>query len=278
MTFVAFISCGHSSGDIVKIVEERDSLKNVANQRQKYIENMGELITLVNTGLDSITAEENMIFPTISENGYSKDVVLSKIDNIAKLIESQKEEIQKLEKRIADDAESGVSVENDKMKQIINRFKGQLAEKDRQIAMLKEELSKKNADISNLQKKLGSYSQTIEELDRKNAMQTEALKRQDAMLNHCYMIVADKKSLQNAGIVKKGKLVAQGALDRSKFARVDIRSFTEMEFDAKHPRILTPMPEGSYTLTTNGKNHYSLKINNPSEFWRISNYLVIQTN
>lgn len=278
LSLLVFNACGHSSNEVVRIVEERDSLKNVANQRQKYIENMGELINLVNSGLDSITAEENMIFPSISEKGYSKDAMLSKVDNIAKLIANQKEEIAKLEKRLADDAESGVATEDDNMQRMIDRFKSQLAEKDRQIAILKNELSQKNADISNLQKKIGSYSQAIAELDRKNAMQTEALKRQDAMLNHCYMIVADKKTLQNSGIVKKGKLVAQGALDRSKFARVDIRSFTEMEFDAKHPRILTPMPEGSYTLTTNGKNHYSLKINNPSEFWRISNYLVIQTN
>lgn len=278
LSLFAFDSCGHSSNEVVKIVEERDSLKNVANQRQKYIENMGELINLVNSGLDSIAAEENMIFPFISEKGYSKDDMLSKVDNIARLIAKQKEEIARLEKRIADDTESGAAPEDDNMQMMIDRFKSQIAEKDRQIAMLKNELSQKNTDISNLQKKIGSYSQAIAELDRKNAMQSEALKRQDAMLNHCYMIAADKKTLQDAGIVKKGKLVAKGALDRTKFARVDIRSFTEMEFDAKHPKILTPMPEGSYTLTTNGKNHYSLKINNPGEFWRISNYLVIQTN
>lgn len=269
--------CGPSTGDIAKIIEERDSLRTQTKMQQRHMENVSELLTLINSGLDSIAANEGLIFPQVGESPNNKEAILNRIEKLSDIISSQKQKIDQLEKRISESNEENPQSDNN-INQLISRFRKQLEEKDKQIASLKEELNQKDVNITQLQAKIGAQSNTIAELDRRNNLQNEALKRQDAMLNQCYMIVGDKKTLQNAGIIKKGKLVANAALDRSKFVKVDIRSFTEMEFDAKKPRILTSMPENSYTLITNGKNHYILKIQNPSEFWRISNYLVIQTN
>ena len=104
------------------------------------------------------------------------------------------------------------------------------------------------------------------------------MKKQDAMLNQCYMVVGSKKDLEKKGVVKKGRLIAQNALDRSKFSKVDIRRFVELTFSAKRPRILTDMPENSYELTTDGDGNFTLSIINPTTFWSVSNYLVIQTD
>ena len=84
--------------------------------------------------------------------------------------------------------------------------------------------------------------------------------------------------MKRKGIVKGGKLVSDAALDRTKFAKVDIRHWEEVTFSAKRPLILTNMPASSYELTTNGKGDFTLHVLNPSDFWRISNYLVIQTD
>lgn len=276
-TFVFITACGPSTGDIAKIIEERDSLRTQTKLQQRRMENVTELMSIINSGLDSIATNEGLIFPKIGEMPNTKEDMLQRVEKLADIISLQRQKIDNLEKKLAEETEEAPEIDKN-MDQIISRFRQQLEEKDKQIASLKEELNQKNVNITQLQAKIGVQSQTIAELDRRNTMQTEALKRQDAMLNQCYMIVGDKKTLQDAGIIKKGKLVANAALDRSKFVKVDIRSFTEMEFDAKKPRILTSMPEGSYTLITNGKNHYILKIQNPSEFWRISNYLVVQTN
>lgn len=92
------------------------------------------------------------------------------------------------------------------------------------------------------------------------------------------MVIASKKELEKRGIIKKGRLIAQNALDRSKFAKVDIRKLREISFSARKPKLLTTMPESSYELTTDGNQNYTMKITNPTAFWSISNYLVIQTN
>ena len=273
-----FNSCGYSSGDIARIVEERDSLRNAAQTQQRRISRMDEVMTAINSSIDSIAISEGRLFVSgVGETPNSKETALKNVENLAKLISEQKDKIAKLEKQINDQDEEAEQPDENISKLIAN-YKKQLAAKDREIASLKEQLNQKNVDIDRLRIQVGSQLATIIALDKQNSLKEEALKRQDAMLNQCYMIIADKKTLERNGIVKKGKIVPQGALDRTKFSKVDIRKFTELEFQAKRPRIITAMPASAYNLTTTGNGYYTLRISDPSEFWRISNYLVIQTN
>lgn len=276
---ILFGSCGNSrsTDEVVRIIAERDSLRQKNEVQQRRMENLNNILGVINTSIDSITQGENIIRININSEGkLNRADALQNIKNLAQLIDNQKLRIAQLEEQI-NNSEYMDGLDSN-VQQIILNYKAQIAQKEQEISNLRQLLEQKNIDIAQLQSRLGAQANRIEELGRLNVIQNEALSRQDAMLNQCYMRVGDKKTLEQLGIVKKGKIVASGALDRSKFSKVDIRSFTELEFDAKRPRILTSMPENSYILTTNGKNHYSLQITNPSEFWSISNYLVIQTN
>lgn len=271
-------SCSGAGGDVSRLVEERDSLRDVSRQQYERLGRLDSLIVTINTSLDTIAVGEAGIFVDGVQEGApdTKQQILGNIDRLASLIAKQKSQIEELESRLGNADGQGNSDAN--AKALIANFKKQLEQKDRQIAALKEELSQKNADISRLNQRIGLQSQTIAELDRRNAAQIKALKRQDAMLNHCYMTIGTKNDLQAKGIVKKGKILPQASLDPSKFSKVDIRRFTEIQFTAKRPRIITPMPESSYEIIKGGKNEYTLRITNPTAFWKVSNFLVIQTN
>lgn len=269
-------SCGHSGGDIAKIVEERDSLKYEMNRKQRQLANLDTLVSVINHGLDSIAVEEGALFIFNNEGKPDKAMILEKVGVLKDIIHNQKSRIANLERQLEEqkaqgEADAGVTA-------LLAHVKTQLEEKDREIEDLKHQLEKKDVDIANLRQQVGQQSQTIAELNRRTSMQNEALKRQDAMLNYCYMIAAPKKILEQKGIIKNGKIVAQTALDRSKFAKVDIRKFTSFSFEAKKPKILTSMPQSSYSLATDGNGNFLLTITNPTAFWSVSNYLVIQTN
>lgn len=157
--------------------------------------------------------------------------------------------------------------------------------KDNQIIQLRKEIEKKNVDISRLQEQVTSQQYTIDsqtvkidELNKKTQRQNEALARQDAILNNGYVLLGTKADLQRKGILKKGKLVSESILDRSKFKQVDMRHWKEVSFTAKKPRILSNMPTSSYELTTDGHGNFTLTIINPSDFWKITSYLIIQTD
>lgn len=268
--------CTGSNEGIDKIVAERDSLRNVAEQTLQRMAYMDTLVFTINRNMDSIVMQENGIFINgISESGDVRQTALSNVNRIADLISKQKNEIKSLEDKLKNDNQT----KDDAVLQgLVENYKRQLAQKDQQIAALRDELSRKDADISALRVKTANQLQKIAELDKRSQIQQDALKRQDAILNQCYMVVGTKKELEKDGIIKKGKIVAQSALDRSKFSKVDIRRFVEMSFNAKRPKILTPMPESSYEITTDGNHNFTLTINNPTAFWKVSNYLVIQTD
>lgn len=235
---------------------------------------------MIKTTLDSIAEQENLLFIGTGELPVTKDDVKSNLLRFEAVLKRQHERITKLEEELALNADS-LSM----AMALLQHFETQLANKDREIVSLKKELEKRNLDIRELQRHveeqrgiIDAQNLTIGDLQRRNKRQGEALARQDAILNNGYVLIGSKNDLKRKGIVKGGKLVSDAALDRTKFAKVDIRKWEEVTFSAKRPLILTNMPASSYELTTNGKGEFTLHVLNPSDFWRISNYLVIQTD
>lgn len=276
---IVISSCGHSAGEIADIVSERDSLKLETQKQQRRLKNLDEIVELVNGSIDSIATQEGNLFNAgVSEGGpATKEQVLKNVERLENLINTQKSRIAELEKGMRQDEED-LGEEDTQVKALVASLKRQLAQKDAEIASLKAQLNQKDVDINRLRAEAEQQSRRIVELDKRATMQQEALKRQDAVLNQCYMVIASKKDLQSRGIIRKGRLVTKNDIDRSKFSKVDIRKLTEITFNAKRPRLLTSMPESSYEITTDGKNTYTLRITNPTAFWSISNFLVIQTD
>ena len=189
------------------------------------------------------------------------------------ILQEQTGKIRRLEAQLAASQD-----ENSQSLQLIAHLKRTIEDKNARIAQLQSELEKKDVDIAQLRGQVETQTATINELNVRTKRQGEALARQDAMLNNGYVLIGSKKDLKRKGITRRGKLVANAILDRSKFYQVDIRKWTEISFQAKRPKILTNMPSSSYELTTTGKGDFTLRVKNPSDFWRVSNYLVIQTD
>lgn len=273
-------SGGDSSKAILQLVAERDSLKAESELQMKKLDVINEMIATINSALDSISAEENMLFiSTSSELPMSRNDALRDLERYERVLQHQRQRIEALDRNMKDGGDSTG------MHGMMEVMKQQLAAKDLQIAKLKEELSKKNVDIARLRRQVESQrsqiqeqTETIEQLDRTTKVQEKALVYQDEVINSCYVILGSKKDLERRGIIKKKQMVPESALDKSKFAKVDIRKWREITFEAKKPRILTSMPSGSYTLSTNGNGTFTLRIRNAGEFWSVSNFLVIQTD
>lgn len=272
--------CGQSDKGLMALIAERDSIRQVNEEQTRRLTKINAMLETVNSTVDSIVAKEGLLFINVhGDEPLTRADVLSNLENYERLLKHQSEKLDRLQKEMEEDEDS------ESTSGLVSILRNEIAVKDAMIAKLKDELQHKNVDIAQLRSQLASqnstirrHEETIAGLNRVNKSQSVALARQDEALNYCYVLVGTKKDLERKGVVKKGKLLSDGALDRSKFAKVDIRSYLELPFSAKKPRILTNMPQQSYTLTKVGKKEFILKINNPSDFWRISNYLVIQTD
>ena len=279
ISFVLY-SCGNSNKEILKLVEERDSLRQAQKVQEGKLDNYSKTIETLNATLDSIAYQEKMLFISNGEIPVTKEDVKHNLMRFETLLKKQGEKIKQLEKQLAESNDS-----NAHSLSLITHLKKQLDEKNLRIAQLKGELEKKNVSIVRLQElvesqkiTINTQSATISELNQRTQRQSEALARQDAILNNGYVLIGSKDDLKRKGILKKGKIVADASLDRSKFAKIDIRKWREISFTAKRPRILTNMPSSSYEITTTGNRNFTLPVKNPSDFWRISSYLIIQTD
>lgn len=205
--------------------------------------------------------------------------VMENLSLFKDLVERQRKNIEMLQ----DSLRNISSASSEKIRKIISFYKKQLDEKDRMIAQLQEELDNKNADISKLSDRISSLSSDVSDLSLKNKEQEEALKVQDNIINECYVIIGTKKELQEAGILSSSGIFKKKQLNVSNFNpdafnKVDIRDFTEVVINGKKPEILTQMPTDSYSLEKVDKDSYILSILDPTLFWSVSNYLVIQYN
>ncbi len=276
-----WLSCDNSGKEIIKLVEERDSLKKEIEFKIERLNDYGQIIEVMNATLDTIALQENMIFRSNGDMPVTKEDVKYNLMRFESLLKKQEEKITQLESQLKKSDDSNVESLN-----LIAHLQKQISIKNNEIAQLKDELEKKNVNIAQLQEivesqrlTIDTQNETITELSKRTQRQGEALKLQDAMLNNGYVLIGSKSDLKRKGIItRRGKIVTDGVMDRTKFAQVDIRKWTEISFTAKKPKILTNMPSTSYELTTSGDGNFTLTVKNPSDFWRISNYLVVQTD
>lgn len=270
---------GRGNVDVMQLIQERDSLRLQAEVQSRRLENIEKAVTAMNETLDSIAYEEGMIFINYEGEETTRQGALGNLQRFEEMMRRQDQKIKELQQELEKNDF------NTDAKLLIANLQLQIQQKNAQIAQLKKELENKNVDIAKLRMQVAQQSlrisaqdETIQGLETKTEKQGQALQRQDAILNTGYVLVGSKAELKAKGVLnKKGKLVGDGMLEKTKFAKVDIRNWKEVTFSAKRPQILTNMPQSAYMLTTAGDGIFTLRVTNPTDFWKFSSYLVIQT-
>jgi len=111
--------------------------------------------------------------------------------------------------------------------------------------------------------------------------QKSTIKTQDTDLNSVWYCVApskklkDAKILTNTGLFQSKKVLAVD-FDKSAFTQVDLRNVTSIPTNSKKAKVISSHPVDSYKLTTGDDKNITIEITNPSKFWSVSKYLVVQ--
>lgn len=267
--------------DVLSLIAERDSIQSINAEQQRELEELNLFVTTISSSLDSIATQESLLFVnTDPERSLTRKDMRERIEALEQLIGRQRSRIEALEDSLK--LRSTNSENLTELQNIIAFLKVQLGEKDKEIAKLREDINNKNKRITRLQTSVEELSTNIATLEEKTAVLDKALSAQDEMINECYFKIATKKELEDAGILTKGGLFRKQKLNYSNFpnagfAKVDIRHFNEISINSTNPKILTPATAGTYELAHNGVTT-TLRILNPTKFWEVSNYLVIQLN
>ncbi len=273
-------SCKNEKVDMSKFLVERDSIMQENKAKTQQLDELNSVIATIAAGLDSIAVQEHILFTNKGRDGVMLDrqQIAVNLKGMADILARQRQKIQILQDSLAH-KKSSQSVE--RLQKVVEFLNQQLAEKDKVIQTLRADLNNSKKDITQLRASLSDMRTRANNAEQKTKVLTTALSKQDEVINECYVKIGTKKQLAAAGLLKGGflkkKKVNYEDMDKSKFNAVDIRKFREITLKSSNPKILTPQPSNrSFHFEESGDGNCTLVITNPTLFWSVSNYLIIQ--
>lgn len=264
---VLLVACGGGSAGATDDVV--DSLAAENEQKEQIIGGVNAVLDDLSLMIDSLAAQEGLLFV-----GKNKEVIKdrkqikSNLAAYGKLMADQKAKLKELQKKLAESTGSEAH-----LGKVIGMMIDQLDYKEYEIVEMEHELEDASFDVDHLRNHLWRKDRKIEDQQR-------VMNAQDKIINECYYLVGTKNELKELGIVTAGNIFKKGKVDmgnipQEKFKPVDIRKFQSLNLPGKKVKLISPAPDGSYQFEETADGNV-LKILDPTQFWSVSNYLVVQ--
>ena len=157
-----------------------------------------------------------------------------------------------------------------------------ILELEKLIQNMVQNIQIKDEQISVLQGELGSMDKAYAKLFDAYQEKSEMVDELKETLNTAYYSYGTESELvKNQVIERKNGFIGIGKkiylsenFNEKYFAKIDLTEEKELFIEGSDVKFITDHPSKSYTLIPVGKNT-KIKISNPREFWKVSNYLVV---
>ena len=268
-------SCDSFKGGNKDLKAENDSLLMELTQRNAELDDMMGTFNEVQEGFRKINAAESRVDlqrGTITENSASaKQQIASDIEFISKQMEENKAQIAKLQAQLKNSKYNSTQ-----LKKAVEALTTELNAKQQRIEELQTELASKNIRIQELDAAVSDLSAEKETLTAENEAKAKTVAEQEKSLNAAWFVFGTRSELKAQKILQSGDVLKSADFNKDYFTQIDIRTTKEIKLYSKRAELLTTHPAGSYELVKDDKGQLTLKITNPTEFWSVSKYLVIQ--
>jgi len=273
-------SCVENSGKYKSAIAQRDSL---VVEKQALDSSYNQTLVLLNdieAGFAQISQNETQMKVNLKGVEGAKTnkraQIAAQMTAIKDGIEKNKAKIAELRK-LAD--KKGKA--NNQLTATIKRLQTQMDEKTVQIQTLQAELDQKNIKITELNTTVDVQGKNIVEQQSVMEEQKSTISDQDANLNTVWYCIASSKKLKQAKVITAGglfqaKKVMNKEFDKNIFTQVDLRNISSIPTNHKNIKIISTHPQNSYKLVTGANKNITIEITNPTNFWSVSKYLVVQ--
>lgn len=266
--------------DIVKQrLAEQEALAQASREElEAALQERDELLSLINDineSVSEIQSVENIVTMKGVGEGSEKTNITNNLAAIKSSLADRRKRLADLESKLKDS-----KLSNTKLLETIDGLKKQIDEQSLTIENLTASLESANRRIAVLDNQVDSLNTEVSTVSKeRDRAQDEAL-NQANIANECYYAVGTKKELKQHNIVESGFLrktkVMPEDFDKDYFVKADKRTLRSIPLHAKKAKVVSAsQPAYSYEIIEqNGQK--VLNITNPSAFWGVSNYVVIQ--
>jgi hypothetical protein len=248
------------------LISVNKKLKLLLNEKDSLLSSFIQSYSEIQLSLSSIRSSQKLIGAnsSIETRNTNKQSILENINKIDELMKKNKATILLLkEKTNSAGTENGIAYEN-----LIATLEKISIENDNEIPAIMNSIDSIGLELKQLNKK---YDDALSEADRKNKL-----------LNTAYYTAGNEKDLVSKGVItKQGGFIGLGktqklseSFNKNNFVKVDISKLKSIKLSAKKIKLITIHPQNSYSITSTGSQSI-ITINNPSEFWSASKYMVV---
>lgn len=271
-----FAACDGFGTKRKNLQEQNDSLQTALSQKDAELEEFMTAFNTIQDGFRLINEAEGRVKVAGERPASAIDEVKEDMVFIAQTMKQNREKIAELEKKL-----KGSSTASAQMKKTMDNLTAQLVEKSQELAALQADLAAKNIRITELDDLVAGLKTDLALLRADSIAKERTIDAQDKALNAAWFVYGTRKELKEQKILDdkflaKDKVLQNAEFNKDYFTQIDIRRDTEIKLYSKGVKLLTTHPDGSYELNKDEKEQYVLNITDPSLFWSVSRYLVIQ--
>ena len=270
----AFVSCmdGGAAKDS-EVQRERDSLQRIIDQKDNELNDIMGAVNEVQEGIRRINEAEGRV--TIAdgspEGASTRQVIRENMEFISNAMEQNRELINQLKEKLRTS-----SFNSDKLQKTIQNLQAPVDGQYQRIQELEANLAEKDAQLAAQGEQINSLNEDVTNLTAENKAKAETVATQDKELNTAWFVFGTKNELKEQKILSSGDVLKSGDFNKDYFTQIDIRYDKEIKLYSKNAKVLTTHPEGSYVLEKDKDGQYEIHITNPTKFWSVSKYLVVQ--
>ena len=280
LVFVAmnFTSCNQKELDNRQY--KIDSLQSIVDTKDAEIDSLFVMLNEIEDNLSMINSKYSTV-QEMRRNNIEGDVnqrkqIAEQMSAIETMMADNKKKIAQLNQRVGTLDKKAADLEA-----FITRLEERAAQQEQQIAALTAELENSKLVIKGLNK-------DVSDLTAQNQEKANYIAQQTAEANRAWFVVGSYNELKEAGIVTKtGGFIGIGRkqgtvadMNTELFTEIDRTKVTTISINKKKAVVISQHPDNSYELVADEENDAVtayLRILNPTQFWKYTDYLVIST-
>lgn len=275
---MTIVACNQKELDASK--KTIDSLQGIVDAKDSEIDGLFSMLNEIEDNLSMINSKYSSVQQMRRNNvegSYDhKKEITDQMNSIESMMAANKKKLAQLSNRVSE-----LGHNNTDLQAYITRLEERSAAQEAQIAELLTELENNKVVIKGL-------NQNVSELTASNQEKDQYIAQQTAKANRAWFVVGTYNELKEAGIVAKtGGFIGIGRkqgtvadMNTERFTEIDRTKVTTIAINKKKALVISQHPEDSYELVADEENSSVtayLRILNPTQFWKYTDYLVIST-
>ncbi len=273
-----FNSCNQKELDSRQL--KIDSLQTIVDTKDAEIDSLFVMLNEIEDNLSMINSKystvQEMRRNNVEGNVNQKQQIADQMASIESMMADNKKKIAQLNQKVGTLGKKAADLEA-----FITRLEERAAQQEQQIASL-------TAELENSKVVIRSLNQNVTELTAQNQQKDDYIAQQIADANRAWFAVGTYNELREAGIVAKtGGFIGIGRkqgtvadMNTDYFTEIDRTKVTTISINKKKAILISQHPDNSYEMVADEEDPSVtayLRILNPTQFWKYTDYLVIST-